>query len=265
MAEQSRFYVKVNGVKLHFLEFGERGPNVLLLPGITTPAIFWTFVAERIAAYACVIVLDNRGRGLSDQRPGLSYTLDDYAADTAGVISALDLRQPVVLGHSMGGRIGIRLASRHQDAVGRLLLADPPVSGPGRRPYPSPLQHYLDRMDVASRGEPLEPSAIYTREQARLRAEWIPTCSPEAVIASHRGFQEEDIFSDLPRIVCPTFLLYAEQGGTISDADAADVISCLQHGTSRKLLGVGHMMPWFNLDGFLEAIEPFIRGEGSIP
>ena len=264
MAAQSRFYVTVNDVKLHFIEHSQAGPAVLLLPGITSPAIVWSFVVERMAPHAHVFVLDNRGRGLSDQRPGLSYTLDDYAADAAGVIRALGLSAPVVLGHSMGGRIGIRVASRHPDAVGRLLLADPPVSGPGRRAYPSPLQQYFDRMDALSRGEPLAPSAIYTPEQERLRAEWIPTCSREAVAASHRGLQEEDIFGDFPQIVCPTLLLYAEQGGTISDVDAAEIVSCLPHGSSRKLFGVGHMMPWFDLELFLEAIGPFIRGELGI-
>lgn len=261
MSRQRRFYVTTNGVKLHFREHGARGPDVLLLPGITTPAILWGFVADRIAEYAHVVVLDNRGRGLSDQRPGLDYSLDAYAGDTVGVIRELGLTAPVVLGHSMGGRIGVRAASRHPDAVGRLLLADPPVSGPGRRPYASPLQQYFDRMDALSRGEPLPPSPIYTPEQEQLRAEWIPTCSREAVAASHRGLQEEDIFGDFPRIVCPTLLLYAEQGGTISDVDAADVVSRLAHGSSRKLPGVGHMMPWFNLELFLEAIGPFIRGE----
>ena len=69
-AAQSRFYVAPNGVKIHFLEYGTDGPDVLLIPGITTPAILWGFVCERIGRYAHVVALDNRGRGLSDQRPG---------------------------------------------------------------------------------------------------------------------------------------------------------------------------------------------------
>lgn len=261
---QSRFYVAVNGVKLHFLEFGDEGRPVLLLPGITTPAILWAFVAERMAAFAHVFVLDNRGRGLSDQRPGLSYTLDDYAGDAAGVVRELGLRQPVILGHSMGARIALRTASRHPEAVGSLLLADPPVSGPNRRPYPSPLSQYLDRMAAAARGESLPQSKRYTPQtpdQARLQAEWLPTCSREAVIATHRGFHEDDIFADMPLVTCPTHLLYAELGGTISDADADEIVSQIPHATKQKLMGVGHLMPWFDLDLFLQAARTFVEGQ----
>ncbi|MDB5728152.1 MAG: alpha/beta hydrolase [Noviherbaspirillum sp.] len=255
---QERFYVAPNGIKIHYLEHGKSGANVLLIPGITTPAILWEFVAERLGDYARVFSIDNRGRGLSDQRPGLGYTLDDYAADAAGVIRELGLPPAVVLGHSMGARIGIRLAARYPDLVARLMLADPPVSGPGRRPYPIPLQQYLDNIDMASRGAPLPPSSIFTDKQLRLRSEWMATCSKEAVIATHRNFHEEDIFADLPRIRCPTLLLYAGQGGTVLDSDADELVAGIANAEKLKLEKVGHMMPWFDLELFLQSIKGFI-------
>jgi N-formylmaleamate deformylase len=262
--QQSRFYVVTGGVKIHFLQYGGAGPNVLLLPGITTPAILWGFVSERIAAYARVIALDNRGRGLSDQRPGLSYRLEDYAADAASVIEALGLRDVVVLGHSMGARIGIKLAAEYPRLVSRLILADPPVSGPGRRPYPSPLQQYFDNIDRILAGEPGPARGIYTPEQERLRTEWIATCSKEAVAQTHAGFHQEDIFALMPRIQCPTLLLYAGKGDTVRDSDADEIVSLIPNATRQKLEPVGHMMPWFDLELFLGSIEGFIKGEGAM-
>ena len=79
--------------------------------GITSPAITSGYVAERQAAHARVTLLDNRRRGRADQRNGLAHTIGDYAADCAGVNQPLGLA-PVVI------------------------LADPPVSGPGRKLYP---------------------------------------------------------------------------------------------------------------------------------
>ena len=260
MAQQTRFYVAPNGVRIHFLEYGDSGPDVLLIPGITTPAILWCFVSEHIGRYAHVVTLDNRGRGLSDQRPGLGYTLDDYATDAAGVIEQLTLSPAVVLGHSMGARIGIRLAAKYPGLVSRLVMADPPVSGPGRRPYPNGVQQYLDNIDMASRGEALPPSKIYTDEQLRWRTEWVATCSKEAVIETHRHFHDEDIFGDLPQVRCPALLLYAGQGDTIRDSEAEEILRALPNGTKTKLDNVGHMMPWFDLKLFLRSIESFIRG-----
>jgi pimeloyl-ACP methyl ester carboxylesterase len=77
MSHQSRFYVQSNGIKLRFLQYGASGPRVLLLPGITSPAITWGFVGERLDRHARVTILDNRGRGLSDQRPGLAHTTSE--------------------------------------------------------------------------------------------------------------------------------------------------------------------------------------------
>jgi N-formylmaleamate deformylase len=261
--KQSRFYVVAKGVKIHFLDYGAGNPTVLLLPGITTPAILWGFVSERIATYTRVVALDNRGRGLSDQRPELRYRLEDYAADAAGVIEALGLKDVVVLGHSMGARIGIKLAAEYPQLVSRLILADPPVSGPGRRPYPSPLQQYFDNIDRILAGEP-SPAGIYTPEQNRLRYEWIATCSKEAVAETHAGFHQEDIFALMPRIKCPTLLLYAGKGDTIRDVDAEEILANIAGASKKKLENVGHMMPWFDLELFLDSIQGFIKGEVPI-
>src|SRR5581483_10380975 len=206
-----------------------------------------------------VIALDNRGRGLSDQRPGLSYRLEDYAADAAGVIDALGLEDVVVLGHSMGARIGIVLAAKYPKLVSRLILADPPVSGPGRRPYTIPLQQYFDNIERAINGEPAPPLSIYTPEQIRLRNEWAPTCSLAAVIETYAHFHDEDIFRHMPSIKCPTLLLYAEKGDTIREAEADEIVGCIPHVAKSKLENVGHMMPWFDLGLFLSRIEGFIK------
>jgi N-formylmaleamate deformylase len=259
MSDQKRFYVTWKGIKLHVLEFGSSGPNVLLIPGITSPAITWAFVARRLAEKARVIVLDSRGRGLSDQRNGLTHTTGDYAEDAAGVIQELGLGPAVVIGHSMGARVAARLAAVHPALVSRCVLADPPVSGPGRRPYPSKLQKYLDAIDQASRGEPIPVRPSFTTEQVRLRAEWLPTCNKEAIVQSHRAFHEDDLFADLPNVTCPTLLVYAGQGGVIEDEDAEEITSRLQSGSKIKIETVGHMMPFDDLELFLGAVAPFIR------
>ncbi|MGE4012351.1 MAG: alpha/beta fold hydrolase, partial [Alphaproteobacteria bacterium] len=82
-------HLTTNDVRLHYLEFGSAGQPLLLLPGITSPAITWAFVSERLAQWLHVYTLDIRGRGLSEQRPGLGYRLNDYALDAKGVIEKL--------------------------------------------------------------------------------------------------------------------------------------------------------------------------------
>jgi N-formylmaleamate deformylase len=56
MSEQIRFYVEVRGIKLHFLQYGTSGPQVMLIPGIISPAIAWGFVGERLARNARITI-----------------------------------------------------------------------------------------------------------------------------------------------------------------------------------------------------------------
>mgnify|MGYP003679081166 CR=1 FL=1 len=59
------FNVQANGIRQHLIQYEGSGPDLLIVPGITSPAITWGFVAERLAENFNVYVLDVRGRGLS--------------------------------------------------------------------------------------------------------------------------------------------------------------------------------------------------------
>lgn len=250
----------VNGVRLHYLKYASGLAPLVLLPGITSPAITWDFVAERLASFCDVYVLDIRGRGLSEGGAHLGYGLDDCATDVAELIAALGLTQPIVLGHSMGARIAIRLARQHPSRAGRLILVDPPVSGPGRRPYPIPLDYYLDSIAAVSNGqgyEEMRRSLPWSVDKLEQRMEWLPTCDRTAIIQSHQSFHNEDIHSDLPHIEHDTLLLYAELGGTVLDDDVKEIATLLRHCRVQRVDGAGHMIPWDKLDEFVAAVKAF--------
>nr|WP_240164114.1 alpha/beta hydrolase [Pseudomonas allii] len=113
---------------------------MILIPGITSPAITWGFVAERLGAQFDTYVLDVRGRGLSSTGPELDYSADTCADDIGAFADALNLDSYHLMGHSMGARFALRSAVMHPRGVKRVVLIDPPVSGPGRREYPSKLR-----------------------------------------------------------------------------------------------------------------------------
>ncbi|MCY1267690.1 N-formylmaleamate deformylase [compost metagenome] len=254
-------HVAVNGVRLHYVRFGRGQAPLVLLPGITSPAATWEFVAERLAAFCDVYVMDIRGRGLSQGGAELGYRLDDYAADVEGFIRAVGLETPAVLGHSMGARIAVRLAARYSSGIGKLILADPPVSGPGRRPYPIPLSFYLDSLDAVGRGlgyDEMKVGLPWTDEQLEQRMEWLPTCDRTAIIESHKSFHEEDIHRDLPDIAAATLLLYAEKGGTVSDEDADEIRGAVGDCKKERIDGAGHMIPWDRLEAFVSSVQRFL-------
>ncbi|RYY98031.1 MAG: alpha/beta hydrolase [Comamonadaceae bacterium] len=260
--------VHANGIRQHYLRFGAGGgaaggrDAIVLVPGITSPAVTWGFVAERFGRHFDTYVLDVRGRGLSEASDRLDYSLDAQAADVIAFAQALGLDRYAIVGHSMGGRIGIRAASRQPAGLTRLVAVDPPVSGPGRRPYPAQLPWYVDSIRLARHGITFEQMKSFcptwSDAQIRLRAQWLHTCDERAIVTSFEAFQTDDIHADIARIVVPTLLLTAERGDVVRPTEVDELRALLPALQERRVPDAGHMIPWDNEAGFHAAFGDFL-------
>ncbi|MBT2304132.1 alpha/beta hydrolase [Variovorax paradoxus] len=254
--------VRANGIRQHYLRYGGRGRPVVLVPGITSPAVTWGFVAEQFGHRFDTYVLDARGRGLSEASDALDYGLDACAADVGAFAEALDLDGYALVGHSMGARIGIRTARHHAHGLERLVLIDPPVSGPGRRPYPAQLNWYIDSIRLMREGagiEALRPfSPAWTDAQLRLRSEWLHTCDERAIVATYDSFHQDDIHADLPHVKAPTLLMAAGRGDVIRAAELAEMQQLLPAMQVAHVPNAGHMIPWDDEPGFYRAFGDFL-------
>jgi N-formylmaleamate deformylase len=154
--------VRANGIRQHYLRYGgDAGPRgardaLIIIPGITSPALTWGFVGERFGRHFDTYILDVRGRGLSASGATLDYSVDAQAADVIALADALGLERYALVGHSMGARIAARAAGSRPTGLARVVMADPPVSGPGRRAYPARLPWYVDSMRDARAGIGIE-------------------------------------------------------------------------------------------------------------
>lgn len=260
--------VYANGIRQHYLRYGGSAgekseyPAIVLIPGITSPAITWGFVGEVLGARFDTYVLDVRGRGLSSASDTLDYSLDAQAGDVVAFVAALGLSNFQLVGHSMGARIAARAATRFQRGLKSVVLIDPPVSGPGRRPYPSKLPWYVESMAYARQGIDAEGMRefcpTWTFEQRQLRAEWLHTCDERAVLASFNGFHEDDFFVDASRLRVPSLLMTAERGDVVRDEDVTELQSATPSMVHTRVANAGHMIPWDNATGFYAAFGSFL-------
>lgn len=257
--------VHANGIRQHYLRYGGEKPGrdpVIIVPGITSPAVTWGFVAERFGQVFDTYVLDVRGRGLSQADASLDYSLDAQAADLLAFAQALGFERYSVVGHSMGARIGIRAARSQPAALATLVMVDPPVSGPGRRPYPAKLPWYVGSMAQARAGMSAEDMLAYcptwTEEQRRLRAQWLHTCDERAILASFDGFHMDDVHADLPRLKARAMLITAERGDVVRDEDVAEISRLVPGLAHHRVPDAGHMIPWDNEERFYAAFGTFL-------
>ncbi|ENU56658.1 alpha/beta fold hydrolase [Acinetobacter guillouiae] len=255
--------VAANQVRLHYLRYGGKGHALVLIPGITSPAITWGFVAEKLAQFFDVYVLDIRGRGLSSSGEHLQYDTDTCAQDILDFVKKLDLESYYLVGHSMGARFAIRCAAFEPKGLKKIVLIDPPVSGPGRRAYPSQLSWYVDSIQQSIQGMNAEDMKQYcpswTLAQRQLRAEWLHSCYLPAVIKSFHDFHHIDIHQYIPKVKVPTLLMVAGKGDVILAGDIAEIQLLNSRILVNCVKNAGHMIPWDDLNGFLAGFSDFLE------
>ena len=105
--EQSLGEAKIfdyHGVRINYYAAGQ-GPPVILLHGFGASAYSWRFMGPALAADHRVLTLDLKGYGLSAKPEDGKYAISDQADMVAEFIRTRDLRDLVVIGHSMGGGV----------------------------------------------------------------------------------------------------------------------------------------------------------------
>jgi pimeloyl-ACP methyl ester carboxylesterase len=112
--------VEVHGHRIAYLDAGH-GPPVILLHGFGGSMWQWEYQQAALAAQARVLTPDVLGSGLSD-KPDIAYSPEEMLAFVTGFMDALEIRQAVLVGHSMGAGLAIGMALDHPERVAALVL-----------------------------------------------------------------------------------------------------------------------------------------------
>lgn len=124
-------YAVLNKIRMHYEVFGQGDP-VLMINGLSAPAVGWLMQSRVLSDRFQVITFDNRGVGETDLPPDPVYTTAQMADDAAALLRHLKVRRAHVVGASMGGTIAQELALRHPGLVRSLTLACTWVNADGR-------------------------------------------------------------------------------------------------------------------------------------
>lgn len=119
--------VQVNGVEIHYAEAGAGGLPVVMVHGTLGDQRAFGAQMEPLAAaglHPIAISLRHCWPG-SWPAEGGDYRIDTHVADVAAFIAALGKGPVVLLGHSRGGHIALRVAERHPHLLRALILAEP--------------------------------------------------------------------------------------------------------------------------------------------
>ncbi len=116
-------FITVDGVRLHCIEQGQGSPILLLHGnGATAEDFAISGVLDRLSASHRVIAIDRPGFGYSERPRARDWSPEAQAALMVSACAALGVERPVVVGHSWGTLVALRIALDHPTAVGGLAL-----------------------------------------------------------------------------------------------------------------------------------------------
>ncbi|APZ93373.1 alpha/beta fold hydrolase [Fuerstiella marisgermanici] len=127
-------YLYANGIRLHYYRAVPAAdkPPMVMVHGITDNGLCWATLTLKLQDDYDIYMLDARGHGLSDLFTA-SDDADTLIKDVAAAIDALELKKPIVVGHSMGAHTVMRLGAEYPDLAKAVIMLDPLLEGARNR------------------------------------------------------------------------------------------------------------------------------------
>jgi pimeloyl-ACP methyl ester carboxylesterase len=254
--------ITVNNIRLHVSQQGGTGPTLLFLHYWGGSSRTWRAVIDALPAAYHSVAPDLRGWGDSDAADNNAYALADFAADVEQLIAALDLKQYVLVGHSMGGKIAQLLASRRPAGLQGLVLVAPAPPTPLALPPEARIAMESAYNSAASVGISIDhmlsakPLSAAQREQVisdSLRG------APQARVAWPNYTSRKDISDEVTKINVPTIVI----AGEMDKVDPvpvlrAEVLTRIPQSVLHVLPGTGHLSPLESARDLAKVIENFV-------
>jgi len=264
-------FVDAGGLRLHYQDYGSAGkPAMLCLHGGAAHGHWFDFIASGFTPDHHVLALDQRGHGDSAWVDPPAYSYHDYASDIDKMAAKLDLRDFVLVGHSMGGMVSLTYAATYPGRLAKLVIVDTSINLPEER---------LSAMrDVGQRGG----GSYATREELVTRYRLRPAgtlASPEVVrhIAGHSARQFPDggwrhkfdrsvyalreKLDGMPfwdQVKVPALLVRGERSQRITPQVYAEVKARASQVELAEVANSDHHVTLDNPQGFVSAVQAFL-------
>ncbi|MQA38060.1 alpha/beta fold hydrolase [Rugamonas aquatica] len=202
------------------VEVTGKGAPVILIPGLASSGEVWDgTVAHYCGNRQCHVVTLAGFAGVpaieGPLLPAVEQQLSDYIA-----VNKFD--HPIVIGHSLGGFLGMKLAADHPDQVGRLIIVDtlpalaaiqmPSITAPQMKEMAASMRARMESMDPESyRANQLKTlrTMITKQEDIDRAAGWGKLSDHATVINAMTEMMSEDLRTEVSRIKSPTLVLGA--------------------------------------------------------
>lgn len=272
-AEPTRFSVEVVG----------EGPDVILIPGLSTPRAVWQPTADALKGRYRVHLVQVKGFGEPAGPNASGPILDPFVDELAAYITEQKLKNPAIIGHSMGGLAALMVGARHPDLPGKVMVVDavpfigtifnPAATVDMIRPQAEAMkQMMLKAAEAQSKGDIKTgqasanvPGNMSNTAEGRARiAAWMQASDARVVAQAMYDDMVTDMRPDLGKIKAPITLLYAQDDRALTPELATAAFVPQYEGAAKftpvMVPGSFHFIMLDQPERFAKEVEAFLKG-----
>lgn len=250
------------------------GRPIVFAHGYGCSQEMWRLVAPSFEADHRVVLFDHVGAGKADRsayRPRKYDALDGYATDLLEILDALDLRDAIIVGHSVSAMIAVLAANRDPSRIAALVLVGPSPRYVDEAGYTGGFTHeaiegLLDQLDANHFGwsQAMAPVIMGNPDRGELAAELSDSfCAVDPTIARHfaRVTFLSDNRRDLAEVRVPTLVLQTENDVIAPREVGLFVHEAIPGSRFVELPVSGHVPHLAGPEHVVAAIAAFVRQE----
>jgi pimeloyl-ACP methyl ester carboxylesterase len=254
------------------------GPDVVLVPGLNSSPRAWALTVAAMPGYRFHLVQIS---GFAGQPVGANTSGNvaaPVAEEIARYIAESKLQQPAVVGHSMGGTIGLMLAARHPEALSRLMVVDmiPYLGAMFAGPTATPAQVTVvaDRIAAGMRSATPEQRTARAGETINgmvdnpgMRAGAIKDSLDSDADVGTRAFREllvTNLTPELGKIAVPVMVLYVQPKSVPTPPAQFDAVykaayAPVKNLTMKRIPDSAHFIMWDQPQRFQAELAAFLK------
>ena len=209
-------FVTINGIKINCKTTGE-GRDVLLLHGWGCSAEIWNILQGQLEKKFRVTSIDFPGFGKSSE-PKEVWGVEEYTRCTEQLIETLQFKNPVLIGHSFGGRVSILLASRNEYVKKMILTDSAGVKPQSTKISASRVFSKMKKISAKIIGEKLTEKLVRPFANSLASEDYKNASGIMKEIL--KKVVDEDLQSEMPKIKASTLLIWGEKDTATPVSDA---------------------------------------------
>ena len=238
--------INVKSIDINYIQYGE-GKDVVLLHGWGQNIEMMRPLGEKLSKNFRITILDLPGFGESSE-PISSLTIDDYCDILKEFLEKLKIKNPILIGHSFGGRISIVYASRNKTK--KLVLFGSPCIARGSKPsLKVKFLKFMKKVPIINKLEGFAKKHMGSRDY-KAASDMMRKILVNTV--------NQDLSNNCKNIKCPTLLIWGENDTEVSVEEAKEIESMIDDAGLIVLPNSTHYAYLENLNHVINILRSFL-------